>query len=104
MVMRPVFETAYLDPFMSVPTLGLVCNVHEPNGTRYERDPRFIAEKAESYLKQSGIATDAYFGPELEFFLFDDVRYDSSPQGSFYSVDSEEAMWNTGRGGEANLA
>lgn len=104
MVMRPVFETAYLDPFFSVPTLGLSCNVHEPNGTRYDRDPRYIAEKAEAFLQQAGVATAAYFGPELEFFLFDDVRYDSNSQGAFYSVDSEEAMWNTGKGGEANLA
>ncbi|MBX5436917.1 MAG: type I glutamate--ammonia ligase [Alicyclobacillaceae bacterium] len=104
MVMRPVLETALIDPFMSTPTLALVCNVHEPNGNRYDRDPRYIAEKAEAYLKRSGIATTAYFGPELEFFLFDDVRYDSGPQGAFYSVDSEEAMWNTGRGGVPNLA
>ncbi|MCL6548216.1 MAG: type I glutamate--ammonia ligase [Alicyclobacillus sp.] len=104
MVMRPVLESAFIDPFMSAPTLALICNVHEPNGARYERDPRYVAEKAEAYLNQSGIATAAYFGPELEFFLFDDVRYDSGPQGAFYSVDSEEAMWNTGRGGEPNLA
>lgn len=104
MVMVPVLESAYVDPFMAVPTLSLICNVHEPNGNRYERDPRFIAEKAESYLKQTGLATTAFFGPELEFFLFDDVRFDSSSQGSFYSIDSEEAMWNTGKGGEPNLA
>jgi glutamine synthetase len=107
MVMRPVFETAYVDPFFNVPTLGLGCNVFEPDGTRYERDPRFIAEKAEAFLKNSGLATAAYFGPELEFFLFDDVRFESNAQSSFYSIDSEEAMWNTARGGrngEANLA
>ena len=104
MVMCPVFDTAYIDPFLNAPTLGISCNVFEPNGTRYERDPRYIAEKAEEYLKNTGLATAAYFGPELEFFLFDDVRFDSSAQGSFYSIDSEEAMWNTGRGGEPNLA
>lgn len=104
MVMRPVLDSAYLDPFMSVPTLGLMCTVYEPNGNRYERDPRYIAEKAEAFLEASGIAKQAYFGPELEFFLFDDVRYESNSQGAFYSVDSNEAAWNTGRGGEPNLA
>ncbi|WP_281176394.1 type I glutamate--ammonia ligase [Alicyclobacillus ferrooxydans] len=102
MVMRPVLETAFVDPFMAVPTLALSCSVYEPSGTRYERDPRFIAEKAESYLQDSGIASAAYFGPELEFFIFDDVRFDASNRGAFYQVDSEEAMWNTGNG-EKNL-
>lgn len=104
MVMRPVFETAYLDPFLTTPTLDLTCNVHEPDGTRFERDPRYISEKAEAYLQKTGLASAAYFGPELEFFLFDDVRYDSNAKESFYSIDSEEAMWNTGRGGTQNLA
>ncbi|MCL6444257.1 MAG: type I glutamate--ammonia ligase [Alicyclobacillus sp.] len=104
MVMRPVLDSAYIDPFMSTPTLALICTVHEPDGTRYDRDPRYIAEKAEAYLQQTGIASAAYFGPELEFFIFDDVRFDSSNNGTFYSVDSEEAMWNTGKGGEPNLA
>ncbi|MCL6637938.1 MAG: type I glutamate--ammonia ligase [Alicyclobacillus sp.] len=103
MVMRPVLTSAYVDPFMDAPTLGLICNVHEPNGTRYERDPRFIAEKAEQYLQQSGIADKAFFGPELEFFLLDDVRFDSGSNSAFYAVDSEEAVWNTGKG-ERNLA
>ncbi|GGJ05296.1 glutamine synthetase [Alicyclobacillus cellulosilyticus] len=103
MVMRPVFETAYLDPFMAVPTLALACNVFEPNGNRYERDPRYIAEKAEAYLVATGIADKAFFGPELEFFIFDDVRYDSSAHSAFYSIDSIEAMWNTGRDEGPNL-
>jgi glutamine synthetase len=102
MVMRPVLETAFIDPFMAVPTLSLSCSVYEPNGTRYDRDPRFIAEKAETYLHQSGVASAAYFGPELEFFIFDDVRFDATNRGAFYQVDSEEAMWNTGSG-EKNL-
>ena len=103
MVMRPVLDSAYLDPFMTTPTIAFTCTVYEPDGTRYDRDPRFIAEKAEAYLEKTGIANKAFFGPELEFFLFDDVRFDSSSQGAFYSVDSEEAMWNTGKG-ETNLA
>lgn len=102
MVMRPVLETAFIDPFMAVPTLTLACNVFEPTGTRYDRDPRFIAEKAEEYLQKSGVASAAYFGPELEFFIFDDVRFESSNRGAFYQLDSEEAMWNTGTG-EKNL-
>ncbi|TDY50676.1 glutamine synthetase [Alicyclobacillus sacchari] len=102
MVMRPVLETAFVDPFMAVPTLAVSCSVFEPNGTRFERDPRYIAEKAEAYLASSGIATTAYFGPELEFFIFDDVRFESTNRGAFYAVDSEEAMWNTGNG-EKNL-
>ncbi|MBX6353966.1 MAG: type I glutamate--ammonia ligase, partial [Thermoflavifilum sp.] len=102
MVMRPVLESAVVDPFMQAPTLALVCDVYDPYGNRYDRDPRYIAQKAEQYLKDSGIATDAFFGPELEFFLFDDVRFDSTAQGAFYSVDSEEAYWNSGSG-EKNL-
>jgi glutamine synthetase len=104
MVMRPVLESAYLDPFMSVPTLALICNVYDPYGNRFDRDPRYIAEKAENYLKSSGLATAAYFGPELEFFLFDDVRFDAAPNGAFYALDSNEAMWNTGRNEGPNLA
>ncbi|MDQ0191116.1 type I glutamate--ammonia ligase [Alicyclobacillus cycloheptanicus] len=104
MVMKPILDTAFVDPFYAVPTLGLMCQVYEPNGTRYDRDPRYIAEKAESYLQKLGIATHANFGPELEFFLFDDVRFDASSQGAFYSIDSEEAMWNTGRAEGPNLA
>lgn len=102
MVMKPVLESAFIDPFMAVPTLALACSVFEPSGARYDRDPRYIAEKAESYLKSSGIATNAFFGPELEFFIFDDVRFESSNKGAFYQVDSAEAMWNTGTG-EKNL-
>ncbi len=103
MVMKPVLETVYVDPFYTTPTLGLTCTIYEPEGARYERDPRYIAEKAEKFLKDSGVATDAFFGPELEFFLLDDVRFASSSEGAFYSVNSEEAMWNTGRGDEPNL-
>ncbi|RIV24390.1 type I glutamate--ammonia ligase [Alicyclobacillaceae bacterium I2511] len=103
MVMRPVLESAYVDPFMAHPTLSLVCDVYEPDGTRYDRDPRAVAERAEKLLSQSGVATDAFFGPELEFFILDHVSYDTGHKGAFYSVDSEEAMWNTGRNGTPNL-
>lgn len=103
MVMNPILESAFIDPFLSIPTLALACQVYEPDGTRYDRDPRYIAEKAETYLQKLGIATHANFGPELEFFLFDDIRFDSTSQGAFYSIDSEEAMWNSGRAEGPNL-
>lgn len=103
MVMKPILETAFVDPFLSVSTLSLMCQVYEPNGQRYDRDPRYISEKAEAYLQKLGIATHANFGPELEFFLFDDVRFETTSQGAFYSVDSEEAMWNSGRNEGPNL-
>ena len=97
MVMIPDTETAYVDPFTAHPTLIVMCNIHTPEGERYDRDPRSIAQKAEEFLASTGIGTAAYFAPESEFFIFDDVRYESGQQKSFYSVDSEEAAWNTGR-------
>jgi len=105
MVMRPDLGTAYIDAFTAVPTLDLMCDIYDPAGVRYNRDPRFIAQKAEAFMRKSGVATDAYFGPELEFFIFDDVRFDTSQAGAFYSIDSEEANWNTGKKEEGgNLA
>ena len=104
MVMRPDLATAYVDVFTEVPTLDLVCDVYEPTGVRYNRDPRYIAQRAEEYLRKSGTATDAFFGPELEFFIFDDVRFASDQAGAFYRVDSGEANWNTGRDEAPNLA
>lgn len=97
MVMIPDPESAYMDPFTAHPTLIIVSDVHRPDGTRYERDPRCIAQKAEQYLQQAGVGTTAYFAPESEFFIFDSVRYESSPNRSFFEIDSEEASWNTGR-------
>lgn len=97
MVMIPVTETAYLDPFTAHPTLIIMCDIYTPEGDRYDRDPRGIAQKAEQFLQTTGIGTDAYFGPESEFFIFDDVRYESGMNRSFYEVDSVEAAWNTGR-------
>lgn len=98
MTVLPDPRTAKIDPFMEVPTISLLCDVvhpdtHEP----YERDPRQIAKKAIAYLKSTGIADTAYFGPEAEFFIFDDVRYEQTPYGGFYHVDSDEATWNSGR-------
>jgi len=97
MLVVPDPATAQIDPFYSRPTLSLVCDVQDPlTREPYERDPRQVAKKAEAYLKQTGIADTAYFGPEPEFFIFDDVRYESTANGSFYVVDSEEGIWNTG--------
>lgn len=89
--------TAIVDPFMKHPTLSLVCDARNPvTREPYGRDPRHIAKRAEAYLKSTGAGDTAYFGPEAEFFIFDEVRYASSASGSFYSIDSEEAAWNTG--------
>ncbi|MGG3883082.1 type I glutamate--ammonia ligase [Brevibacillus panacihumi] len=100
MVAMPDPATAFIDPFVEEKTLNIVCNIVNPDNTPYVRDPRGIALRAEAYLKDLGIATAAYFGPESEFFLFDHVRYASGPSGSFYHVDSEEAYWNSGKEGE----
>ena len=97
MVMLPDPETAYVDPFTARPTLIVMCNIYTPDGERYDRDPRSIAQKAEEYLQSTGIGTTAYFAPESEFFIFDDVRFESGMNTSFYAVDSAEAFWNTAR-------
>ncbi|KIL41874.1 glutamine synthetase [Gordoniibacillus kamchatkensis] len=105
MVMMPVTETAYIDPFTAHPTLIIMCDIYTPDGQRYDRDPRGIAQKAEQYLQKTGIGTTAFFAPESEFFIFDDVRYESGMNKSYFEVDSEEAAWNTGRKEEGgNLA
>jgi glutamine synthetase len=105
MILIPDPETARLDPFTAVPTLSLVCDVHDPiKRERYSRDPRFVATKAEDYVRKTGLADTVYFGPEAEFFVFDDVRYGMSMNESFYQVNSSEADWNTGRDeGGSNL-
>ncbi|WJH34943.1 type I glutamate--ammonia ligase [Paenibacillus sp. CC-CFT747] len=97
MVMMPDTETVYVDPFTAHPTLIVMCNIHTPDGERYDRDPRSIAQKAEEFLQQSGVGTAAFFAPESEFFIFDDVRYENGMNKSYFEVDSEEAGWNSGR-------
>ena len=108
MLIIPDPETAIIDPFMVAPTLSLVCNIAHPGpGTHknpYSRDPRYIAKKAEAYLRSSGIADTSYFGPEAEFFIFDSVRYTSNSNIQYAEIDSDEASWNSGRnGGTPNL-
>ena len=104
MLALPDPDTAFIDPFCAVPTLSLTCTIAE-TGTMeaYNRDPRGIAQRAENYLNSTGVADTAVFGPEAEFFIFDNVQYDAKSNGTFYSVDSEEAIWNTGRDEMPNL-
>lgn len=97
MLMVPDPSTAFIDPTLSVPTLVLICDIIDPITRQpYTRDPRTVAKKAEAYLKSTGIADTAYFGPEAEFFLFSDVRFGQSANQGFYYIDSPEAVWNTG--------
>jgi len=96
MILMPDAATAVLDPFFEEPTLNLRCDIVEPATMQgYERDPRSLAKRAEAYLKSTGIADTAYFGPEAEFFILDDVRWGADMSGSFVKIDSEEAQWNT---------
>ncbi len=98
MILLPDADSAVVDVFSDEPTLNLRCNVIEPTTMQgYDRCPRSLTERAEAYLKSTGIADTAYFGPENEFFVFDDVRWDDTMQGAFYSVDSSEGAWNTSR-------
>jgi len=105
MLVVPDSNTAVMDPIMAHPTLSLICNIVDPiTKENYSRDPRHVAQKAEAYLKSTGIGDTAYFGPEAEFFIFDDVRFDQTYNEAFYSVDSVEGRWNTGSDEGPNLA
>lgn len=98
MLIMPDPNTAFIDPFPEVTTLCMICNIVDPiTKQHYERDPRWIAQKAEQYLQYTGIGDTAFFGAEAEFFLFDNVSFDSSYNFGFYKVDSEEGRWNSGR-------
>ncbi len=100
MLAVPDPSTAIIDPFCKTPTLSVVCNIKDPISSEpYPRDPRYIAQKAENYLKSSGIGDTAYMGPEAEFFVFDEVSFDQNAQSGYYFVDSEEGAWNTGKEG-----
>jgi glutamine synthetase len=100
MLLMPDPTTAIIDPACRVPTLSIVCNVAEP-GTKkpYSRDPRYVSQKAEKYLVETGIATTSYWGPEAEFFIFDQARYDQNSHSSYYFIDSDEGIWNAGKEG-----
>jgi len=98
MVLMPEADTAVMDPFSDENTLIVRCDILEPSTMQgYERDPRSVAKRAEAYLKSTGIADTAYFGPEPEFFVLDDVRWGADMSGAFYKVDSDEAQWNSER-------
>ncbi len=104
MILVPVADTAHLDPFLERPTLGLICDIKDPITKKmYSRDPRSIARKAETYLKDSKIADRAMFGPELEFFVFDSAYYDQDVNTATYRVDSVEGIWNRGRPDPTNV-
>ena len=97
-------ETAFIDPVAEIPTLVISCDVHDPITRQpYSRDARYVAKKAEAYLKQTGIGDTCYFGPEAEFFIFDNVRYASSTNESFYAIDSAEGWWNSGDATKPNF-
>jgi glutamine synthetase len=105
MLVIPDPNTAFMDPFTKEPTLSLIGNIFDPiTKERYSRDPRGVAIRAESYLASTGIADHAYFGPEAEFFIFDDVRFDQRENHGYYYIDSQEGSWNSGRNEQPNLA
>ncbi|HKZ50443.1 MAG TPA: type I glutamate--ammonia ligase [Dehalococcoidia bacterium] len=104
MLLIPDPNRFFIDPACAIPTLSLVCDVYDPVTRQpYSRDPRRIAKKAEAYLKATGIADISYWGPELEFFIFDDIRYAQDAHYGYYFVDSSEGAWNTGREERPNL-
>ena len=104
MLVVPDSNTAIMDPFTKTPTLTFICNIVDPvTMEKYSRDPRYIAQKAVEYLKFTGIGDTAFIGPEAEFFILDDIRYDSTAHSSFYFLDSIEGTWNTGREENPNL-
>jgi len=104
MLLKPDIDTAFIDPFADDVTLSFICNVKDPITLKiYSRDPRYIAQKAERYLTSTGIADTVYFGPEAEFFIFDDIRFDQTYNHGFYYIDSQEGFWNSGKDGKPNL-
>ena len=106
MILIPDPSTARIDPVMKIPTLSVICDIKDPLSKQpYTRDPRYVARKAEEYVKSSNItdADTAFFGPELEFFVFDDIRFDQTENSGYYYVDSVEGEWNTGREENPNL-
>ncbi len=105
MLLRPDPASAFIDPILEVPTLVMTCDVIDPTTMEpYSRDPRHVAKKAEDYLIETGIATTSYWGPEAEFYIFNDIRFGQESHYGFYAIDSEEGIWNSGRnGGKPNL-
>ncbi len=104
MIVRPVPESAFIDPFSQYKTLVMICNIGDPiTGEDYTRDPRNIARKAENYVKETGLGDTVFFGPEAEFFVFEDIRFDQNEHSGYYFLDSTEGRWNSGREENPNL-
>jgi len=104
MLLFPDPDSMFLDPFTKLPTLNFICDIKDPlTGQSYSRDPRYIAHKAEMYLKSTGVADKSYWGPEIEFYILDNVRFDQSYNYGFYYVDSDEGFWNSGNADRPNL-
>ena len=100
MLAIPDPKSACMDPFAAVPTMSMICNVVDPvTRENYDRDPRYIAQKAEQHLKSTKLGDVSYWGPEAEFFIFDQARYDQTSHSSYYFIDSEEGIWNAGHEG-----
>jgi len=100
MMVVPDPTTAVMDPFTSAPTLSMICNVVDPiTRENYSRDPRHVSQKAEKYLKSTKIGDVSYWGPEAEFFIFDNARYDQTSNSGYYYIDSDEGIWNSGKDG-----
>ena len=104
MLLIPDPNTAFIDPVLEIPTMDIICDVYDPLTRQpYSRDPRYIVKKAENYLKQTGLADTSYWGPEAEFFIFNDVRYGTGTNNAFYYVDSQEGWWQSGEDLGPNL-
>jgi len=104
MLLFPDPDTALVDPCLEVPTLSIVCDIKDPiNRAPYSRDPRYVARKAEAFLRESGVADTSYWGPEAEFYIFNSVRFDQNAHEGYYHVDSIEGIWNSGQNGLPNL-
>ncbi len=104
MLIVPQPDTAFMDPFTALPTMNFICNIQDPiTRVDYSRDPRNVARKAVNYLNATGIADRAFFGPEAEFFIFDDIRFDQQGHQAYFYIDSVEAEWNRGRDEKPNL-
>ena len=98
MLLLPQPDTAFVDPFTVIPTLCMICNMQDPiTREDYTRDPRNVARKAVNYLKSTGVADTCFIGPEAEFFIFDDIRFDQTPNSGYFFIDSEEGQWNRGK-------
>src|SRR6202051_3803499 len=101
MLLMPDPDTAFIDPFRDTPTLVMIGDATDPLSQKpYHRDPRHVAKRAEAYVESSGLADQAFFGAEAEFFIFDSIRFDQAPQHGYYFIDSDEGRWNSGRDGD----